>query len=146
VAGTNPGFDSGAFRDAIHFVFDMASPPDDAQQVAFHFAPQLIYTGSVDGESVPFDPDSTVQRVVPPPVKVLCGVEYFNETGERTAFGEILPTRVETTLLDEDYAKVSTATFIVAGGDKYTYLKTKMPTGLFDVGLYTMSWIAENDR
>lgn len=149
MAGRFGGFDGEAFRDGIRLAFNMGAAPelDDPTeaQIAFHFASQLVYTGPVDGDGVPFDPDSTVTRVVPQPVTVPCGIEYLNAADEVTAFGTVLPSRVKVTLLDEDYRKVKDASYVIIGGEKYVYHHSEVPRGLFDVGLYTLVFISEND-
>jgi len=149
MAGRMTGFDADAFRDGIRLAFDMGAAPEldqpDQSQVAFHFASQLVYTGPTDGDGVPFDPNSSVTRVVPNAVQVPCGLEYSNVADERTAFGTVLPSRVKVTLLDEDYAKVKDATYIVVGGEKYVYHHSEMPRGLFDVGLYSITFVSESD-
>lgn len=149
MAGRSAGFDGDAFRDGIRLAFTMGQPPsldDPAEaQLAFHFPSQLLYTGPVDGDGVPFDPNSTVTRVIPAPVTVPCGIEYTSAADEATAFGTVLPSRVKVTLLDEDYVKVKDASYVVIGGEKYVYHHSEAPRGLFDVGLYTLTFVAEND-
>lgn len=145
MAGTNPDFDAAAFRDGIRFVYDMAAPPLEDEQLKFYFPSQLVYNKPVDDEDVPFDPSATVQRVQPAPVTVPCGVEYFDRAGEPVVFGTITASRIAVTLLDEDYKQVKGTTYVVLGGEKYNYQHTEAPSGLFDVGLYTLHFVAEND-
>lgn len=145
MAGKNSGFDPKGFRDAIKFVYNMAAPPRDADQAAFYKPSELVYTASVDDENVPFDPATTVQRVVPPPVRVPCGVEYLDAEGQPVTFGTVTASRIVLTLLDEDYDQVKGSAYVVIGGEKYLYQRTEPPSGLFDVGLYAMHWRAEND-
>jgi hypothetical protein len=145
MAGANSGFDSSAFRAGIQFVFTMAASPVAEEQVAFYFPSQLVYNKSVDTEDVPFDPAATVTSTPTAPIKVPCALEYVDSEGSSGPFGVITPTRVTTTLLDEDYEQVKGATYIVIAGDRYNYRRTEPPSGLFDVGLYTMHFTAENE-
>lgn len=146
MAGTNPGFDAGAFRDGIRFVYDMAAPPEPTEQAVFYFASALIYTAPIDGEDVPFDPHATVVRQPPRAVKgISCGIEYFDAQGNEIVFGTVTASRLAITFLDEDYAKVKGCSYVVVGGDKYLYKRTEVPSGLFDVGLYTIHFTSENE-
>lgn len=146
MAGRNPDFNARQFRDAIRFVYEMAAPPVEEQQATFIFASELIYVGASDDQDVPFDPDATVQRVTPDPVRVPCAVEYFDNQGQPArSFGILQPTRVAVTLLDEDYIQVKDAIRVVIDGDTYEYRRTEPPSGLFDVGLYVMHFSAESE-
>ena len=142
----NPGFNGAEFRNAIRFVYDMAAAPVDEERLTFYFASQLVYNTGVDGENVPFDPTATVTRIVPPPVRnVPCGITYRDRQGEEIVFGTVTATRLAVTLLDEDYERVKGCDYVVIGGDKYIYKRTEPPSGLFDVGLYTMHFTAESE-
>jgi hypothetical protein len=145
VAGINGGFDPRAFRSGIRFVFDMAASPTADEQVAFYFPATLVYNRTVDTEDVPFDPAATVTSTPTAPIKVPCALEYVDSEGSSGPFGVITPTRVTTTLLDEDYEQVKGATYIVIAGDRYNYRRTEPPSGLFDVGLYVMHWAAVDE-
>ncbi len=145
MAGTNPDFDSAAFRTGIQFVFTMAAPPVGADQVKFYFASTLTYnTAHVDGIGVPFDPVSTVTRSQPAAVSVPCGIEYRDGRGDITVFGETVPATVHITLLDEDFAQVNGCAYIVLHGEKYKLIHVDPPSGLFDVGIYELTFEAEN--
>lgn len=145
MAGTNPDFPSEEFRSAIRFVYDMAAPPLEEEQVTFFGESTLVYTGSVDDESIPFDPTHTVVRQPAIGKTVACGVEYFDNEGQPVVFGTVTPSRIAITLLDEDYAEVKGSSYVVIAGEKYLYRRTEPPSGLFDVGLYTMHFTAENE-
>lgn len=149
MAGSNPDFDAGAFRTAIQFVYTMAAAPIPADQIKFYFPSTLVYTEpggetGVDGIGVPFDPQSTVVRTQAPPVTVPCGIEYLDKSGQTTVFGDVIPATVMVTLLDEDYVKVQGCAYIVLHGEKYKYVHTNPPSGLFDVGLFELEFAAEN--
>ena len=100
---------------------------------------------SADGAALPFDPQATVTRTEPTPVKVDCAIEYFDAENQPTNFGMIAPSRISVTLLDEDYDRVKECAYVVVHGDRYNYRRTEPPSGLFDVGVYTMHFTAENE-
>lgn len=145
MAGTNPGFDSQAFRDGIHFAMQMGLPPAESEQPLFEFPSQLVYTGSADDEDVPFDPDLTVQRTTPDPVRVPCAVEYFHDEGQLTNFGLQQPTRIRVTVLDEDYVLIEGCNACIIKGDRYKFRSIEPPGGLFDVGYYLLHFTAEQE-
>lgn len=145
MAGSNSGFNARAFREAIRFTYTMAASPVTEEQVAFYKPSELVYNVPVDDDNVPFDPNSTVQRVIPPPVRVPCSVEYIDAEGQPVPFGTVTASRIKCSLLDEDYALVKGSAYVVIAGEKYTYRRTEPPTGLFDVGLYVMHFRAENE-
>lgn len=147
MASTSPDFDPGAFRDAIRFVYTMAAAPVSDDQVTFHFETQLVYnTGvAVDDDGRPFDPAATVTRQTPAPKQVPCAVEYTDAENQPTNFGLLSPSKVKISLLDQDYAQVKDAIYIVIAGDRYNYRRTFPPSGLFDVGIYEMLFVAENE-
>ncbi len=145
MAGSNPGFNARAFRDAIRFTYNMAATPAAEDQVAFYKASELVYNVPVDDDNVPFDPTTTVQRITPAPVRVPCSVEYIDAEGQPLPFGTLTVSRIKLSLLDEDYAKVRDCAYVVIAGEKYLYRRTEPPSGLFDVGLYVMHFRSENE-
>lgn len=145
MAGGNAGFNSAGFREAIRFVYDMAAPPSSEEQATFYGPATLVYTGSVDDDEVPFNPETTVVRQPAEGVKVPCGIEYRDAEGQPVPFGTHTASRLVVTLLDQDYARIRGCAYVVVGGEKYLYRRTQPPTGLFDVGLYTLHFTAENE-
>lgn len=133
----------------MRFVMGMGAPVVDADQATFTFPNQLVYnasdTGDHDATGVPFNPSIPVTRVTPDPVKVPCAVEYYDADGVVTEFGLVTPSKAIVTLLDEDYAKVKEANAVILAGERFRYQKTEFPSALFDVGLYTMHFVADND-
>ena len=145
MAGSDPGFNAAEFRNAIHFAMQLGAAPDAGEQVFFHFPTQLVYNVPADGAQVPFNPTATVTSTAPPPVQVDCAVDYFDAENQPTEFGLLAPTRLTITLLDEDYAQVKGCAYVVVHGDRYDYRRTEPPSGLFDVGLYTMHFTAQSE-
>lgn len=138
-------FDAAKFRNAIRFVFEMEQPPEAGLRLTFHFSDTVTYVGPQDSEKVPFDPAQVPVRVSRAAVTVPCDVQFAQQSDEPSAFGTIVPAKVTVTLLDEDYALVKDAAFVVVNGDKYQRHYEEPSMGLFDVGLHTMIFVAENE-
>lgn len=145
MAGSNPTFKAGQFRSAIRFVFDMAAPPVAADQLRFHFNPTTTSVAARDGDGVPFDPAAAVVVAQRPPLQRPCLVEYVDAAEDPTAFGTVVPSKLRVTLLDEDYAYVKDADYVMIGGDRYLRHHEPPSYGLFDVGLHTLYFAAENE-
>lgn len=145
MAGTNSSFNADKFRTAIRFAMTMGAPPAADDQLIFCWNPTVTTAATRDGEGVPFDPAATITRTTPTPVTKPCAVEFVDAAGDPTAFGVVIPTKVKVVLLDEDYAAVKTADFVVLGGDKYIRSHEPPATGLFDVGAHTIVFVAENE-
>lgn len=145
MAGTNAGFNAAGFRDAIHFAMKMGAPPDQGERATFHFPAQLVYNGSMDGGHVPFDPTATVVSTEPPTIQVDCAIEYFDAENQPTNFGMLAPSRIAVTVLDVDYDQVKGCSYVVVHGDRYDYRRTEPPSGLFDVGVYTMHFTSQSE-
>lgn len=138
-------FDGPRFRNAIRFSFDMGAPPEIADQLTFHFTDAVTFTGHSDGDQVPFNPAEVVSRVTKTPVQVPCDVQFTAAADTPTAFGSIVPAKITVLLLDEDYAQVDDASFVVINGDRYNRQFVPPSFGLFDVGLHEMVFVAENE-
>lgn len=145
MAGSNTDFNAAEFRQAIVFAMTMGAAVDAGERVTFHFPSTLVYAGSADGAQVPFDPDATVVSSTPAPVQVSCAIEYFDAENQPTEFGLLAPTRLTITLLDDDYDEVADASYVVVHGDRYNYRRTEPPSGLFEVGIYTMHFTSQNE-
>ena len=145
MAGANSGFDAAGFRNAIHFAMQMGAPPEDGEQATFHFPGTLVYNGYLDGDQVPFDPTATITSNEPPTVKVDCAIEYFDAENQPTNFGMMAPSRIVVTVLDEDYRKIRGCSYVVVHGDRYDYRRTEPPSGLFDVGVYTLHFLSQSE-
>lgn len=149
MAGINSGFDSQAFKDGIHFVMAMGAPPDADAQATFYFPSVLVYQSSEGTDSpgdIPLDPTIPVTRTIVPSVKVPCAVEYQDAEGIVTDFGLNTPSKAVLTLLDEDYVRVKGCSYVTLNGEKFIYRHTEFPSGLFDVGVYTMHFVSEDQQ
>ena len=145
MAGSNADFNAAEFRDAIAFAMTMGAAVDVGERATFHFPKTLVYNAPADGAQVPFDPAATVTASEPPAIQVNCAIDYFDAENQPTSFGLLSPSRLTITLLDEDYAKVKDSSYVVVHGDRYNYRRTEPPSGLFDVGIYTMHFTAQNE-
>jgi hypothetical protein len=138
-------FNAATFRNAIRFVFEMETDPDADNALTFHFEPTITYAGRGDSDKVPFDPAQAPTTIVPVPIRVPCDVTFTAASDTPTSFGTVIPAKVTVLLLDEDYAQVKDATYIVVNGDKYNRLFVPPSSGLFDVGLHEIVFQAENE-
>lgn len=138
-------FNAAKFRNAIQFVFEMAAPPEAGIGLMFYFTDVVTPDAPYDGDLVPFDPAESFVRTTRPPISVPCDVEYVSAGEEPTAFGSVIPSKLKVLLLDEDYVKVADTTFVVMNGDRYNRSFEEPSFGLFDVGLHTIVFVAEDE-
>jgi hypothetical protein len=138
-------FPAATFRNAMRFVFEMAADPNEDNQLMFHFSTAITFLGHSDGDKVPFDPTSTVTRVVKDPIRVPCDIAFITASDVPTSFGQVVPAKLKVTLLDEDYELVENAAYVVMNGDRYNRLMVPPSYGLFEVGLHEMIFQAENE-
>jgi hypothetical protein len=145
MAGSSADFDGDEFRTNIRMVMELGAAPKSSEQVIFCFPKQLIYNRPTDDENTPFDPTATVTQSPRREVRVPCAVEWIDHEGETVPFGTVTATKLNITLLDEEYDQVKGCSYVIAGGDKYLYRRTAPPVGLYDVGVYQMVFVAENE-
>lgn len=143
MAGTSPNFNANDFRKNIRFVMNMGAPYNNIDQVSFHFKTVKTYNKPVDESGVPWDPAATFTSHTPDPIKVNCGVKFQESPVIMTAFGDAVPRKVSLTLLDQDYALVKDAEYILLGQVKYIIEDIDAPAALFNVGVYVMNCSAE---
>lgn len=144
MAGSVPGFNAGDVRAGLRLAMTVGLPPIEADQPTFFFPRTASTTGTADEDEVPFD--ITQKRTLAPPVsvKVACAVEYFDNQGKIENFGLIVPSKVEITVLDEEYQKIKGFEYVVIGGNRYWYSRTAPPMGLVSVGVFTIYCTAED--
>ncbi len=134
------------FRRGIRTAMQLAKLSDPDLQPAFYWNPPT--TGGAytyDDVGVPFDPNQKPVKTPVGPEYVDCAVEYFDAENQPTSFGLMAPSRIVVTVLDEDYVKIDGCDYVVIHGDKYNYRRTEPPTGLFDVGVYSLHFTAEGE-
>jgi hypothetical protein len=144
MAGTVPGFNPDEVRAGLRLAMTVGLPPVEADQPTFYFPREASTTGSADEDEMPFD--ITKKRVLEPPrfVRVPCAIEYFDNQGKIENFGLIVPSKVELTLLDQEYAKVKGFEYVVIGGSRFWYSRTATPAGLVSIGVFTIYCTAED--
>lgn len=138
-------FNGDQFRNAIRFVFEMATDPISENAILFHFEPVITNNSHADGDKVPFDPRMAPVRQNRPAVRVPCDVEFTAASATPTEFGSVIPAKVTVLLLDGDYQQVAESTYITVNGDRYNRQFEAPSFGLFDVGLHTLVFQAENE-
>lgn len=149
MAGTNEAFDAGTFRDSIRFAMTMGAPNAVNDRATFIFPKTRTFpTGtSLDSEGEPFDPTIAPVIVQPPSVQVPIAFEFKKEASpEEVPVGSFRNTRIEITILDEDYETIKEAEEVMLGGDTYLIAYVKPPLGLFDVTIYQMIAYARDEK
>ena len=142
-----PDFDAEEVRAGLTLAMNVGLPVQLEDRPTFVFPSEITDTGIArDLEGVPFDwkgdrtptgPDTTYQ--------VPCGIEYIDDTGKVEAFGQMSPSRVILSILDEDYALIEGFSYVVIGGVKYHYQRTEPPIGLVSVGVYQVHCRADDE-
>lgn len=145
MAGQVPGFNADVVRKGLRLAMSVGLPVDEPDGVPFYFPQPSVSDGSpLDANARPFSPSSRPTAVPPRVVRVPCGIEYFDRDGKVENFGVIVPSKVELTLLDQEYAKVEGFSYVVLGGSRYFYRNTHSPLGLVSVGVYVVTCLAED--
>lgn len=138
-------FSAATFRNAIGFAFEMGTAPETGTEIIFHFSPTVTVADPADGDLVPFDPAKAPTKVTKAPVHVPCDVEFVAASDSPTAFGDVIPAKVKVLLLDVDYVTVADCSYVIVNGDRYNRSYEQPNFGLFDVGLHTLVFVAENE-
>lgn len=144
MAGSVPGFNPDEVRTGLRLAMNIGLPPVETDQPTFYFPRAASTTGAADEDAMPFD--VTKRRVLDPPrsVRVPCAIEYFDNQGKIENFGVIVPSKVELTVLDEEYEKIKGFEYVVIGGSRYWYSRTATPAGLVSIGVFTIYCTAED--
>jgi hypothetical protein len=153
VAGTNPAFDAGLFRNAIRQSMQMGMPSNLAEQLKWHW--------KRDTEYVPQDPTQNPYEWTQTPVVDLPGnpdepdgeriVDYAIEFSARpagsqeTVFGQFDTSRAIVTLLDTDYAIIRSADYCSIDGAIYDIDFSAPPLGMFEVTVYQVFLTARDE-
>lgn len=140
MAGTDPRFSATRFRDAIHFVMQMAAPQAISERATFRWNTERTYT-SADPAGRPYSWDAAAASTTThPDVQIDCVVEFAaRPAGSRdTPIGEFDTSRANITVLDDDIAAIAGADEVILNGNTYDILFIGPAQGLFDVTLYTI--------
>lgn len=153
--GISASFDADAFRNAIRFAMQMGSPPDTDKQAVFikKSTSRTFWKNNVqvsnprlDRDRMPLDPEVEVRDGADEEISVDCAIEVSSLTGNETPIGLInASSKVTVTVLDEQYALVKGAQELRYNGDIYKYGYEPEGLGLFDVGINTLVFYAEQE-
>lgn len=143
MAGSNPDFDSADFKSGIRFAWTMAEPINSQDQISFFFPTVKTYDKTVDQSGVPFDPTATFTSSTPDPISLTVGVKYKDGSNVTTPFDDASPRTIDVTMFDDDYAQIQGCEGAILGGVRYILQSTAAPSGLFNVGIYTLSFASE---
>lgn len=148
MAGSDPGFDPNAFREAIEFAQLMGMPPEAERQATFYFPDTVTWDARTDDSGLPFDPGASQTVVAGDAVRVPCAIEFRSDLGdvEWTELGILQPTRVIVELLDVHHAMVEGCSHVMIDGDRYNYRFTEPPAGLFEVGIFRLHFASESEQ
>lgn len=132
------GFDAAAFRDGIETAMMVGLPPDLADQPTFVTPAAVVDTGADrDTGGVAFDWTEPREKVgADTATQVPAAIEYFDADGQLVNFGSVSSSKIVLTLLDQDYEEVVGFSYVVVGGNKYTYERTEPPIGMVDVAIW----------
>lgn len=147
MAGTNPAFNSQAFKDGIHLAMNMALPNAASERATFRWRTEKTFSKE-DSAHRPYDwTSSAVTTDSHPDVQVACAVEFSARTtlAGQTAMGHFDSSRAVITLLDEDYVQVEGADEVLLGENTYVVDFVAPPIGLFDVTIYQMYCSARDE-
>lgn len=144
MAGSVPGFNADEVRRGLRFAMNVGLPVLAEEQPTFFFPREASADSPADQDEVPFG--VTGRRTLAPPrtVRVPCAIEYFDNVGKIENFGVIVPTKLELTLLDQEYVQIKGFQYVVIGGSRYFYSRTQTPMGLVSVGIYIVHVTAED--
>jgi hypothetical protein len=145
MAGTDAGFNAAEFRDAVRFAMNMGKPEASNERATFRWKEHKSYEVS-DPRGKPYDWGQTAEIVAShPDVEVPVAVEFFPGTNTGTAAGVFQAAKAEITILDEEYALVEGADFVILDGNTYVKNFVGPPVGLFGVTVYTIYVTAQDE-
>jgi hypothetical protein len=133
MAGTDPSFDSGAFRTAIRAAMQMGLPSDPTQAITFRFDETLAFPVH-DPAAHPYNwTEAPATDVAKRDVQVPAAVQWAAGTVTENPIGAFDTSRVVVTILDVDYALVAGCNEVLINGTHFVIDTIGPPLGLFDV-------------
>lgn len=152
---TPVSFDSDAFKGAIRYAMQMGAPAEAGQQATFVFADssptywkngqELLTAPRLDRDGKPLDPEVEVRATAGAEVAVDCSVAFTERDTDETPVGMLGSTKVEVTLLGEQYALVKGARSLRFNGDDYVF-GYEHNMGLFDVAVHVMVFYPKDEN
>lgn len=140
-------FDATAFRDAIRNTMVMGLPNATSEKATFRWTTQKTYAVD-DPAGKPYSwtaaPATTTTHA---DVQVPVAWEFSARPASSldTTIGQFDASRVEITILDVDYEDVEGADQIIMGGNTYNLEFVAPPQGLFEVTVYKLYAIAQDE-
>lgn len=147
MAGSDPRFSAGKFREAITFAMRMGSPTRPEDRATFHFRKKRVYPPGtkLDQEGKPLNPSIRATYEGPEDLMLKeVAVEHQDASPDELPVGTRIPTRVVLTMLDEEYNLIKEraaegdeefAIDVSLGGDRYRIGYRRPPMALFDAGV-----------
>ena len=138
-------FDRQDFLDGIHLAMQIGEPTRTEDKATFYFPNDITVVDSSDAEGIPFDP-TKAPTYVPrkDPIQVRCAVEYRDAEGKIENFGVLVPSKAIITLLDPEYQQIKGFQFVALGGVRYYYRSIETPLAMFDVDVWVVHCVAED--
>lgn len=154
--GISVDFPEADVRNAFAFAMQLGKNPDPTRQVIFirrasavtywQNGTELVDTPRLDRDGSPFDPTIEVRRAVDERITGIdCAVEVEDVIAQDTGVGVFRPTKLTTTLVDGEYAKIKDCRELDYNGDRYVYAYEPESDGLFGIGVYQMVWNAKDE-
>jgi hypothetical protein len=144
-SGTPSSFDAAAVRAGLLTAMNFGLPTVANDQPTF-FMPQTVTSvDPLDGEGVPFDPDSVLTTSVLVKKRAPCAVEYVDGDGKVETFAVVNPSKIKLTFLDTDYDTIKGFLYCVIEGQKYHYARTEPPVALGTIDVYTVHCKSEDE-
>lgn len=149
MAGTNPNFNAAEVRDALHFAMEMGSPNRVRDKATFYFRQTSVWVDEdgivvenprLDQDGNPFRPDLHSEPLGRAPVTLdRVAVDFGMAKPEELEVGSFRPTRVEITILDEEWSQIHEAIQVsLVRGDRYYISYEKPVVGLFDIDVHEL--------
>lgn len=155
--GITAEFDPAQFRTAIRFAMQMGAPNRPEDRATFYFKSTgrtytrdgipLAEAPRTDRSGNPLDPDIEVHDQVPDPVQVDCAVKIERPGAySEGPVGGMPETQAIVTVLDQDYDTIKDATEMRYGGDRFRFGYQPQISGLFDVDVRQLVFIAVDEN
>ena len=131
------GWNRDRVKEGLRTAMRFGQPTRATDQATFYLEGEPSGSG-VDQEGVPYDPNVRPEDDTSS-ISVLCAWEFKDAQGQVEAYGSLARTRVEITLLDEDYQKVKGFKYVEIAGTRYDYAYTQPPVALADLDVWIVN-------
>lgn len=140
MAGTNPSFDTDAFRSAIEFAMTMGAPNETEERVKFIFRSENVYDDDTSPTGNPYSWDATPVDTTGSDSEVIIPIamEFVQRSSQSrdTSLGFMQPSHVRVFVMDTYIDQVRGASELEIDGNRYFIRSWAPPVGLFDFTLY----------